>query len=394
MTIRPLLLGFTVPDALADRLFALDPMPAVQTHRFAWSLARSIRHGFGEVRLLSTAPVQNYPIVRRLGFRGGRFAAGGIEGTTLGFVNLLVLKHVTRFLACLFALPRVLGGWRINAVFIHGVHTPFLLYGYVLGLFGVKVVPVLTDLPGIVLPTDSRLARILKRLDRRVVGFFLRRATAVVALAPDLVAHFPGLDRTLIVPGIVNQEWLDLLEAATPSVKTADTPTVLYAGGLSAAYGIDRLLDGAAAVPEVRLRLFGKGDQVPRVERGGIPNISYGGFASAAELAREVLAAAILVNPRPTDTRFAQASFPSKLLEYAAAGRTVLTTRIPSIPADLAPWFAYIEDESAAGIADAIRREAARPAAERSRAADQARQIAIREYSESALGAKLAALLA
>ncbi len=46
--------------------------------------------------------------------------------------------------------------------------------------------------------------------------------------------------------------------------------TVVYAGGISAAYGMDRLLDAAARLPAVRFLIFGKGDYVPRVTVGDL----------------------------------------------------------------------------------------------------------------------------
>ena len=54
-----MLLGFTVPDEVAKQLFSLDTGPAVQTHKFAWSLTRALQSGFGRVVLASACPLQN-----------------------------------------------------------------------------------------------------------------------------------------------------------------------------------------------------------------------------------------------------------------------------------------------------------------------------------------------
>lgn len=394
MSIRPLLLGFTVPDDMAADLFSVDPSPAVQTHRFAWSLARSLRSAFGEVRLLSAAPTQSWPLTPRLIFRRRAFAQDGMNGVAVGFINMVVMKHLTRFIAVLLQTPTLRQRWKVNTVVIHGVHTPWLAYGRLLQLLGLHVTTVLTDPPGVILATDSPTARWLKRIDRRIVGYFVSRASAIVALAPDLVAEYPGAPRSLVFPGIVSGSWLEQLAAAArPEPATeARALTVLYAGGVNAAYGVDRLLEAARLLPEVRFVIFGKGDQVARITPDAFPNVSYCGFVPPTELAPHLLAADILINPRPSDASFARNSFPSKLLEYAATGRSVLTTRICSIPDTIAPCFDYIEDETPEGIARAIRTVGGRPLEERLTRAGQSRAVIIEEYSEEAVGRRLADL--
>ncbi|MDF2999130.1 MAG: glycosyl transferase group 1 [Xanthobacteraceae bacterium] len=390
---RPLLLGYTVPDEVMAEITAMDPNPPVQTHKFAWALARSLREGFGEVRLLSTLPVQSYPLVRRLLFRRFAFRAGRIEGEAMGFVNLIVLKHLTRFLACLGFTRRIRREWGTDVLFIHGVHSPFLLYGWMMRRLGLDVVPVLTDPPGVELATDGLVARLLKRLDRRLVLLLLSRASAFVALSPVWREMLPGIGKALIFPGILGRDWLEALATATPARRPADAPvTVVYAGGVSAAYGMDRLLDAAARLPAVRFLIFGKGDYVPRVTAGDLANVEYGGFVDARALALHLMAADILINPRPSGEAFARYSFPSKLIEYVATGRPVLTTRIVSIPSEIAPCFHYIDDESGEGIARAIEALVALGREERLARAAAAREIIMRECSEAAIGGKLAAL--
>ena len=65
--------------------------------------------------------------------------------------------------------------------------------------------------------------------------------------------------------------------------------------------------------------------------------------------------AALLVNPRPTHEEFVKYSFPSKTMEYMASGTPVLTTRLPGMPKEYYPYVDFIEEESAAGIAAALK---------------------------------------
>lgn len=390
MSAQPaLLLGFTIADATAQEIFAVDPLPAVQTHNFAWSVARSLRAAHGTVFLLSAVPVQSHPIVPQKWFSGGYFIEAGIAGRMLAFANLMILKHLTRFLSCLLALPQF-RRWGVQTVYIHGVHSPFLLFGVLLRLLGYRVVPILTDPPGVILPTDGRLAASLKRIDAAVIRALIRPSTAVVALAPELARYYADKLPTLVLPGIINGNWLERVRgfaAVADRTETGRRPTVLYAGGLAAAYGVDRLIDAGSLLPDIDFIFYGKGDQVTRLQCSTAPNILYKGFADAATLAEAMRDASVLINPRPSGANFAVQSFPSKLIEYLATGRTVLTTRIRSIPANLAGYFAYIDDETPHGIAEAIREALMR---ERN-GPDVIGQIEAL-YGEKAVGARLAAL--
>lgn len=388
----PLLLGFTVPDDLMDVLLKADSTPPIQTHKFAWALARSLKAGFGDVRLFSAAPVQSFPHVRRLVFRKRAFRQDGVDGRCMGFVNLIGLKHVTRFLACLAATPRLLREGT-DTVFVHGVHTPFLAYGWLLSFLGVRFLPVVTDPPGVVLPTDGRLARALKALDRRIAALFIGRAHGLVTLSPAIAELFPHR-RTLVFPGILNADWLATL-ARQPAPAERDGPlTVVYAGGLSRAYGVHHLLAAAESLPDVRFVIFGKGELAGEIGAARAPNLTYGGFVDAQALAPHLLGADILINPRPSDQDFARYSFPSKLIEYGATGRAVLTTRIASLPAELKDVFFFIEDESSNGIVEAIRRLASMAPEARLAQAERARAVILRAWSEAGIGHRLAAFAA
>ena len=78
-------------------------------------------------------------------FRGGEFEEKNVQGVLLGFINLLVLKHLTRFIACVLALPRLMRRYQVDWLFVHGTHTPFLLFGLLAKFCGKKLVIVLTD---------------------------------------------------------------------------------------------------------------------------------------------------------------------------------------------------------------------------------------------------------
>ncbi|WP_081247483.1 glycosyltransferase [Variovorax paradoxus] len=395
---RVLLLGFTIPDELAEQLFELDPLPAVQTHKFARSLARALKLGFGTLALASTCPVQSYPLVSKVFFGGRKFRVEGCEGIYLGFVNIIAIKHFTRFASCLIRILPLIWRRRNSWIFVHGVHSPFLLFGNIARIFGCKFAVVLTDPPGVILGTDGLVARYLKHLDAWLLRRLLQGVDAVLALAPDLANALAPGKPSLVFPGIFNS---DLHKSnAFPQneeVRLSDADsrpfTILYAGGLSAAYGVDRLIDAVEGIHDhsFEIRFFGRGDQEERIRKLACrdPRFFYGGFVGGERLMPEFAGADLLVNPRPSTEDFSRLSFPSKLIEYLATGRPVLTTRIKSIPQELNSCFFFIEDESPEGIRSAIFHLMRTTVSERERISLCGKKIVERELSEGAIGKKI-----
>lgn len=388
MSDNVLLLGFLVSDSIADSIFKLDPSPAVQTHKFGWSLARALISQYGALNVLSFCPVQNYPMVPILLFKGEDFATDQVEGKNLGFINILAIKHMTRFVSLLLQLPTVLKRWRITIAYVHGVHAPHLLFALILKIFGIKIVPVVTDPPGVVLPTDGFFARILKSVDKRIVGYMLRRYSGIITLSPALVSDYTRSIPVLVTPGILNSSWDRAISMVKPA-KREGKHVVLYAGGLNRVYGVDRLIEAAETLTDITFLFFGKGDMLDNIELSGHQNIIYGGFIGSDQLASQVLSADILINPRPSDLDFAEKSFPSKLIEYAASGRPVLTTRIKSISDEMRDIFFYIDDETSSGIASAIKRVFAIPEEMRATQGEYAKRVVESNYSEVAVGKKI-----
>lgn len=386
-----LLLGFVVPDALASELFDKDPSPAIQTHRFGWSLARSLALAFGQAKVLSAAPVQSFPLTPKVVYRGFSFSSGAIDGLVVGFLNLVVAKHITRLMSYIYHVPRVVHVWRIKYVIVHGVHSANLVFAWILTFFGVRFITVITDPSGVALPTDSFLHRGLKCLDRRIVSILVSRSSAIVALSSNLIP--PRWSKpVLLMPGIVNSDWLRAIAEAGDQ-NARDRLTVLYAGSMTKSYGVDRLLEAASLLPEVDFILCGKGELALGLSKELAMNVRYVGFVNTADLARLCARCDLLINPRPTDTDISEASFPSKLLEYAASGRPVLTTRISSIPSSIQRAYHYIDDESPQGIAQSIR--VIGKLSRRSRHSDAllARALVLSSWSESAVAERLVNLI-
>ncbi|MFY1701405.1 glycosyltransferase family 4 protein [Micromonospora sp. WMMA1923] len=353
---RIALLGFTVPDDALARALATDALDATQTHTFAWGLTHGLREAGCPVWLLSVPPVSTYPGNRRIRFSAAGFQQDGVEGQLLGFVNLPVVKFVTRLASALWHGRRVLRRRRPDVLLVHGVHAPFLWCGLLLARrHRIAVVPVLTDPPGLAQPGDPTVVRLVRRVNAALVCAALRRCAGVIALTRPLAEDFAPGRPHLIMEGIFTPP------AAVAAPPAADgRREIVYAGRLSRAYGVDRLVEAFRALPgqELALRLYGRGDLEPWLREQAVrdPRIAEPELLERAHLAPRLARAAVLVNPRPVDQDFVPYSFPSKIIEYLAAGTPVVTTRLPGIPDDYRPYLILADTDDAAGLTAAMRR--------------------------------------
>jgi glycosyltransferase involved in cell wall biosynthesis len=397
---RILFLGFTIPD---ETLRALGPTAAAavtQTHNFAWSLVNALREGGCDVRLLSTLPVRDYPGYPRLVIRGGRFddpVTGA--GRLIGFVNFKGVKHVSRLLGCLRHGSSAARSNDAEVVLVHGVHLPFLWFARLARRrLGLRSVIVLTDPPGVEQPDDGRLLRLLRGLDRRLVRRALRHVDGAICLTRALGADFAPAARHLVMEGIVNPR-LTSPPACHPSggpARTGQGFTVAYAGALKVAYGVQRLVEAVLAVPEdVSVDVYGTGplESWLRQRAAEDGRVRFHGPLPHPELLAALSRADLLVNPRPTDQDFVRYSFPSKLIEYMALDRPVLTTRLAGIPDEYSDKVLFADDDSTRGLATALSRAVRMPEAQRRALAAAARAFVLAEKDAGSQGRRIAAFL-
>ncbi|WP_122262745.1 glycosyltransferase family 4 protein [Ornithinimicrobium cerasi] len=385
------LLGFTVPNDLIEEINRTDAFMATQTHRFAWGVVRGLTEAGVEVDLLSAAPVSDYPRNPKRAYPGGRFREHGVEGLFLPFVNLLGLKHLTRWFAAWWVGGRRLRRAKPDWLLVHGVHSPFLWYAVLARRrFGVRAAVFLTDPPGVVLPSDSGLRSRLKKLDIGITKRALAKVDAVIVLAEPLATDFaPGIP-SLTMEGLFDVE-------AWPSdeqIQGADAKSriVTYAGGLSEEYGVGLLVRAVVSSddPLLRLQLFGRGPledwirEVCATDQRVLPPR----LLKPHELGLMYATSTVLVQPRPVEQGFVRYSFPSKLLEYMASGTPVLTTRLTSIPTEyegLVIW----TDDSVEGLEQAIEEVISMPAERRRAIGANASDFVRRNRSTRAQGERM-----
>ena len=352
-------LGFAVSEEVERKVTELDAMPHFATHKFSWSVIRSLHKKFDFVYNISSCDIRNYPAVPKLYFPPFFFSRSGVKGCFIGFVNYLFLKHLSRILILTFILSGVVLRYRSRYILVHGTHTPFMLVAVLIKLFSrARILILLTDQHGRVVSSDGWVGRLLRSFDTVLMRALLYRFDAYICLSFAFISKF-DLHNAIVVPGILSEDFKVSINAnralASEAPKSVD---VVFAGGISEENGVDRLIQAFFELrnSNARLIFYGAGPLVEDVRLAAVRDlrISYGGVLIGDELSRGLLSASLLVNPRPVGEEFAQTSFPSKLIEYMATGVPVLTTPLMCIPDDLNDCLYFTDGDSSECILKAL----------------------------------------
>lgn len=215
-------------------------------------------------------------------------------------------------------------------------------------LKGCRCVGIITDLPDMLGGSSVSVG---------MANFVIRHCTDYVILTEAMNDYIRNPGKPYVV--LEGHADITMLQKK-PCRERKTTPRVcFYAGGVSKQYGLGNLVEGfrKAGIPNAQLHIFGPGDYVEELQQIAAEDsrISYGGMLMNSEIIEKEMDATLLINPRPTNEEYVKYSFPSKNMEYMASGTPVLTTALPGMPPEYYPYVFLVHDESADGVARALR---------------------------------------
>ena len=148
-----------------------------------------------------------------------------------------------------------------------------------------------------------------------------------------------------------------LLDLPQPPAEPA-THAVYFAGALSDVGGVNLLLDAIPHVRDPALEFWfsGRGplEQRLKLQAASDSRIQYLGFVTERQYSDRLQQAAVLVNPRPSRLVENRYNFPSKLMEYLAAGRPIISTATSDVADHYRHEVVVLEDETPEGLARSI----------------------------------------
>lgn len=170
----------------------------------------------------------------------------------------------------------------------------------------------------------------LRKMYARVQRFVMRRYDIVVGLSENTEKILRNKQKFLLLEGGISREFYDSFQS--PDIGE-DSIVVMYAGILEKVTGIDMLLEAFKMLedPNVRLFISGKGSMEAEVRSAqqADPRICYLGCPVYEEYIQNLHKADVLVNPRNMNLPENRNNFPSKIMEYLATGKPILSTRFP-----------------------------------------------------------------
>jgi glycosyltransferase involved in cell wall biosynthesis len=337
--------------------------------------------------------------LRRVWFPSRKVALlDGLDAYYLPFINLNPIKTLSLGLANVVSLLQ--WGWRYRhvknkAIITYNVHAPHgLTTVFAARILRTKAFAVIADLPvpghGIVPSTFMR--RLEFALQIKSLPWF----DGLVVLTRDMAEDFAPQVPFIWMEGAIDQSIMKLADEELSS-EMQHQFTVMYAGALTEFDGVLQLLDAFSLLNEswYRLVIAGKGALEVEVRHAASRDarISYLGFLPHEEVVMLYQGADVLVNPRPSTPLSTRYVFPSKLIEYLATGKAVISTATSGVQEEYADFLFLLEDETPEGLANLIRQIARLSPAERRAKGTRAREHVLANKNWEAQGGRVAGFI-
>ena len=175
--------------------------------------------------------------------------------------------------------------------------------------------------------TDVREEKgFLKKMYAQFCAYEFKKFRRVISLAPLPIEMFSDNTIHIDICGGINFESFKKIKRPMPG-----KINIMYAGLLNNVTGVDMLIEAIKLVqsPDVSFWFSGKGELENRIQEleKEDSRVKYMGFMNSDEYYTKLNEAHIFVNPRNMSLRQNMNNFPSKILEYLATGRIIVSTK-------------------------------------------------------------------
>jgi glycosyltransferase involved in cell wall biosynthesis len=315
---------------------------------------------------ISMMPIASFPRGEGFFFPGFHFELStGIPLICIPFVNMEPLKTPTAMLAfTVHILKRLLlQREQVKVILIYNLNLAFALPAFFMSrALKVPMVPIVADLP---MPGSLSPDTLLRRLEAWAQKIVMRKTSGLIVLSRAMAMDFAPGRPFLYMEGGVSDDLISspVLES---NCATGDqqTKVLLYSGGLGYNGGVALLLDAFAQLAnfEGELWICGRGLLEQKIRRIAQKDqrIHFLGFVGRKEFLHLLRQATLLINPRPSypENRY---SFPSKLLEYLASGRPVISTATADIAEEYRDYIFLLREETPEALANLIEKTCSLP---------------------------------
>lgn len=304
------------------------------------------------LKITSFLPVTDYP---KSDFFLGKVkeyqAYKGIKISSINFINVLGVKHITKFLGLYGHLfkDHLFGGDK--AYFVYNLNNAILTVLWFLNLIRRReVVVIIADMPMAAMPDEGVVKRVLRAVDRKLVRRMIKSFAGLIVLSEYTAKDFFSSMKYAVIEGSLNDKVDQNYRGRDIRYSSGNTTSITYIGRLSSSQNVDDLVIEFISCKrnDLRLVLCGKGELEPwiRERAGEDERIILKGFVPNDELVRIIDETSYFISPKKEDGYFSRYSFPSKLIEYMAYGKPVVSYKLSCIPAEYYPHMIFLGEQN------------------------------------------------
>ncbi len=234
-------------------------------------------------------------------------------------------------------------------------------------------------------------------LKKRIYNYTKKRTDGVLAVCKGIYDEFPAKYK-LLTPGVINDEVVNnVIEGAEHHISQYKPVKVFLAGGGEYYKGTNVLVDAFQYVKHpCKLEFFTSKDYFYSVASEGIKRINpihevvIHDYVPHAELIKTLVEQAdILANTtRSFGLPPQHAGFPSKMMEYAAIGRPIVSSEIGKLDDEYNQHITYYEGDDAKSLAKCID-DIIENYEDKMQAALKLQKIALTQYTIEGMGKKM-----
>lgn len=274
----------------------------------------------------------------------------GVIDQAIPFVNIRHINRIEKTIRLIKAVKAWCEESQGKNVVMYSVTSYFLLAGlYLKRKYGVNTIVIIPDLPEYMRNSKNFIYRLLKRIDRVIIDYSLKRLDSMIFFSEHMRERLPVENKPYyVVEGVLNideEKYMDLVESRYKN----DDKIVMLTGHLDLEEGIEDLLEAFSCIDGDEYKLWisgtGSGEQIIKQYCEKDKRITYYGYIDSYEefLNTQRKAKVFVVMVRPTNPK-SPYYFPSKIMEYMATGGIVACHKLKCIPSEYNNYLNYFEE--------------------------------------------------
>ncbi len=272
----------------------------------------------------------------------------------VGYINIPVIKQLIIPIVTYFKTKSLLKG-KDDILFAYDMYPN---QGVPMSMLSKKVndrtLCLLADLSVGQVEKTKGLKKLLRIMYENSTLSNMRKCKNYIALNENAMKEYVPESKYIIVDGGIEPDEF----AKKEHVWLGKEKNVIYTGALVDYSGIMNLIKAMELIKDkdIVLDIYGEGALREEIERMANENqrIRFHGKVDNKTAIKAQQSSWLLANPRPTQSKIASLTFPSKIFEYLMSERPVMTTRLNGFSKDYDEILYWINGETPKDIANCI----------------------------------------